>query len=138
MSIFSDFITKIMEVFIDDFTVHGDSFDECLHHLTLVLRRCIETNLVLNFEKCHFMVDIIQSLPYPQNVREVRSFLEHVGFYRRFIKDFSKIASTLCDLLAEDASFDFNEDCNKAFDELKMKLTTTPIVQPQIGPYPLS
>lgn len=45
MSIFSDFITKIMEVFMDDFTVHGDSFDECLHHLTLVLRRCIETNL---------------------------------------------------------------------------------------------
>ena len=44
MSIFSDFITKILEVFMEDFTVHGDSFDEYLHHLTLVLRRCIEIN----------------------------------------------------------------------------------------------
>jgi len=50
MNIFSDFITKIMEVFMDDFTVHSDSFDECLHHLTLALRRCIEANLVLNFK----------------------------------------------------------------------------------------
>ena len=57
MSIFSDFITKIMEVFMDDFTVHGDSFDECLHHFTLLLKHCIETNLVLNFQKCHFMVE---------------------------------------------------------------------------------
>jgi len=63
MSIFSDIITKIMEVFIDNFTVHGDSFDECLHHLTLVLKRCIETDLVRNFEKCHFMVKhgVVQS-----------------------------------------------------------------------------
>jgi len=50
MSIFSDFVTKIMEVFIDDFTVDVDSFDECLHHLTLVLKRCIETNLVLTLK----------------------------------------------------------------------------------------
>ena len=56
MSIFSNFMTKIMKVFVNDFTIHGDSFDECLHHLTLVVNRCIETNLVLNFEKCHCMV----------------------------------------------------------------------------------
>ena len=47
MSIFSDFITKTMKVFMDDFTIHGDSFDECLHHLTLALKRCIEIDLVL-------------------------------------------------------------------------------------------
>jgi len=150
MSIFSDFITKIIEVFMDDIIVYGDSFDECLHDLPLVLRECIETNLVLNFERCYFTiehsvllghvvsakglevdkakVEIIQSLPYPQTVREVRSFSKHVGSYRRFIKDFSKIASPLCDLVAKDACFNFNEDCIKAFDELKMKLTTTPIV----------
>jgi len=81
---------------MDHFIIHGDSFDGCLHHLTLLLRRCIETNLVLNFEKCHFMVEygvvlghvvsakglevdkakfeIIQCLHYPQTVREIRSF----------------------------------------------------------------
>ena len=52
-----DFVTKIIEVFMDDFIIRGDSFHECLHHLTLVLGRCIETNLVLNFEKFHFMVE---------------------------------------------------------------------------------
>jgi len=123
-----------------------------LHHLTLVLRHCIETNLVLNFEKCQFMVehgvvlgqvvssrglevdkakvDVIQSLPYPRCVKDVRSFLGHVGFYRRFIKDFSKIVSPLCALLAKDVSFDFNDDCMKAFDQLKLTLTSPPIVQP--------
>ena len=56
MSIFSDYIENIIEVFMDDFSVYGNSFDNCLENLTLVLKRCIETNLVLNWEKCHFMV----------------------------------------------------------------------------------
>ena len=138
--LFFDFITKIMEVFVDDFTVDADSFDECLHHLTLVLRRSIETNLVLNFEGCHFVVehgvvfghivspkgievdkpkvDIIQSLRYPQSIRQVRFFLGHFEFHYRFIKDFSKISSPLCDLLAKDACSHFNKDCMKAFDEV--------------------
>ena len=56
MSIFSDFIEDIMEVFMDDFSVYGSSFDACLDNLSRVLQRCEETNLVLNWEKCHFMV----------------------------------------------------------------------------------
>ncbi|CAN6566330.1 unnamed protein product [Malus baccata var. baccata] len=56
MSIFSDYVEKIIEVFMDDFSVFGDSFDSCLHNLSLILKRCVETNLVLNWEKCHFMV----------------------------------------------------------------------------------
>ena len=107
MSIFSDYIENIIEVFMDDFSVYGSSFDNCLENLTLVLKRCIETNLVLNWENCHFMVkqgivlghvilekgievdkakvDLIRSLPPPSNVKEIRSFLGHAGFYRRFI-----------------------------------------------------
>jgi hypothetical protein len=54
MRIFSDFVKRIIEVFMDDFTVYGDSFDKCLENLSLVLKRCIETNLVLNYEKCYF------------------------------------------------------------------------------------
>ena len=56
MAIFSDYIENIMEVFMDDFSVYGVSFDNCLTNLSKVLKRCIEVNLVLNWEKCHFMV----------------------------------------------------------------------------------
>ncbi|XP_021733268.1 uncharacterized protein LOC110700074 isoform X1 [Chenopodium quinoa] len=136
VSIFSDYLENFIEVFMDDFTVHGDSFDRCLEHLTLVLKRCLETNLVLNSEKCHFMVqqgivlghivssegikvdkakiDLISSLPYPTSVREVRSFLGHAGFYRRFIEGFSKIAQPLCKLLQKDLEFHFDEACKQA------------------------
>ena len=56
MAIFSDYIKKIMDVFMDDFSVYGSNFDECLSNLRKILKRCEETNLVLNWEKCHFMV----------------------------------------------------------------------------------
>ena len=56
LSIFSDIVVRFLEVFMDEFSIFGDSFDQYLHHLTLVMHRCIEKNLVLNWEKCHFMV----------------------------------------------------------------------------------
>ncbi|RDY02542.1 Retrovirus-related Pol polyprotein, partial [Mucuna pruriens] len=136
-SIFSDLLQECMEVFMDDFNVYANSFDACLENLSKVLTRCIDTNLVLNFEKCHFMVsegivlgqlvsnkgievdkskiDIITYLPNPTSVREVRSFLGHAGFYRRFIKNFSKISLPLSKLLQKD--------------ELKSRLTSAPILQ---------
>ena len=56
MAIFLDMVEKYIEVFMDDFSVIRSTFDDCLHNLTLVLKRCRETNLVLNWEKFHFMV----------------------------------------------------------------------------------
>ena len=56
LNIFSDMVERFPKIFMDDFFIFDDSFDQFLHHLTLVLQRCIEKNLVLNWEKCHFMV----------------------------------------------------------------------------------
>ena len=60
----------------------------------------------------------------------MQSFLGHAGFYRRFIKDFSKISKPLCDLLAKDVLFEFTPSCLEAFERLKTELTSTPIIQP--------
>ena len=56
MAIFSDYLEQSVEVFMDDFSVFGKSYDECLTNLERVLKRCEDTNLVLNWEKCHFMM----------------------------------------------------------------------------------
>ena len=66
----------------------------------------------------------------PTSVKEVRSFLGHAGFYRRFIKDFSSITKTLTSLIIKDVDFIFDEPCLKAFCRLKEALVTAPIIQP--------
>ena len=74
-------------------------------------------------------IDVIEQLPPPTNVKGVRSFLGHAGFYKRFIKDFSRIAR-LMNLLAKDAPFNFDEECLVAFYTLNKALVTSPIIQP--------
>ncbi|KAL5579164.1 hypothetical protein UlMin_011606 [Ulmus minor] len=150
MAIFTEMVEHFVEVFMDDFSVFGDSFGLCLENLAKVLKRCEETNLVLNWEKCHLMVkegivlghkvsrdglevdkakvETIEKLPPPISVKGIRSFLGHAGFYRRFIRDFSKVAKPLCNLLEKDRKFDFDENCLKAFLELKKKLSSAPVI----------
>ena len=148
MSMFSDLVEEVMEIFMDDFTVYGFSFDQCLKNLETVLQRCQDKQLALNWEKCHFMVtegighkisatglevdqskvSIIKTLAPPTTVKGVRSFLRHAGFYRRFIKDFSKIARPLCRLLEKDTRFNFDDSCKAAFEEIKTILIQAPIM----------
>ncbi|GJS05320.1 reverse transcriptase domain-containing protein [Tanacetum coccineum] len=150
MAIFHDMIEETMKVFMDDFSVFGDSFSSCPSHLDKMLKRCEDTNLVLNWEKCHFMVkegiflghkisklrikvdrakvDVIAKLPPPRFVKGIRSFLGHAGFYRRFIKDFSKIARPVTHLLKKETPFIFSTECREAFETLKKKLTEAPIL----------
>lgn len=73
-------------------------------------------------------IKTIVNLPPPTSMKEVRSFLGHVGFYKRFIKEFSKIVKSLCTLFNKDIPFVFNEECMQAFRTLKEKLTLTPII----------
>ncbi|KAK8538818.1 hypothetical protein V6N12_034526 [Hibiscus sabdariffa] len=127
--IFSDLNEDCLEIFMDDFSTFGDDFDNCLNNLEKVLKRCKETNLVLNWEKCHFMVDegivlghkisskgmevdkakieVISKLPPPTTIKGIRSFLGHAG-----------------------RPFEFNNDCTRAFNLLKQKLVTALIVEP--------
>jgi hypothetical protein len=113
-----------------------------LANLDKVLTRCAEVELVLNWEKCHFTVkqgivlghvisnrgievdkakvDTVEQLPPPTDVKSLRSLLGHVGFYRRFIKDFSTLTKPLTQLLQKDVAFDFYEKCLAAFRTLKM------------------
>jgi len=74
-------------------------------------------------------VEVIEKLPSPTSVKGVRSFLGHIGFYRRFIKDFSKITKSLTHLLVKDVPFDFNEDFLSAFCMLKEALISAPVMQ---------
>ncbi|KAK1613616.1 hypothetical protein QYE76_019133 [Lolium multiflorum] len=69
-------------------------------------------------------------MPYPRDVKGIRSVLGHAGFYRRFIKDFSKISKPLTNLLQKDVPFVFDDDCKEAFETLKKALTTAPVVEP--------
>jgi hypothetical protein len=75
-------------------------------------------------------VEVITKLPPPLNVKGVRSFLGHAGFYRRFIKDFSKIAKPLTNLLNNDVPFEFDKHCAYSFNQIKQALVSAPIVQP--------
>ncbi|KAK9011679.1 hypothetical protein V6N11_044524 [Hibiscus sabdariffa] len=131
---------------------YGETFDSCLGNLAKVLKRCEEADLVLNWEKCYFMVnegmvlghkisskgievdkekvEVIEKLPPPMNVKGIRSFLGHAGFYRRFIKDFSKISKPLCNLLQQNQPFVFDKECQSAFEELKTRLISAPVVVP--------
>ena len=73
-------------------------------------------------------IELISKLPSSTNVKTVRQFLGPAGFYRRFIKDFSKIAKPLCKLLDKDAKFFWEKECQERFEEMKSHLTNTPIV----------
>nr|GEU44641.1 reverse transcriptase domain-containing protein [Tanacetum cinerariifolium] len=119
-------------------------------NLEKMLKRCEDTKLALNWEKIHFMVKegivlghkiskkgievdkakikVISKLPHPTTVKAIRSFLEHAGFYRRFIKDFSKISRPMTHLLEKNSPFIFSNECIQAFRTLKEKLTEASIL----------
>nr|GEZ30525.1 reverse transcriptase domain-containing protein [Tanacetum cinerariifolium] len=150
LAIFHDMVEKTMEVFMDDFSVFGNSFENCLSRLDKMLQWCEDVNLSLNWEKSHFMfkegivlghkiskngievdkakIDVIAKLPHPMTVKGIRSFLGHAGFYQRFIQDFSKISRPMTHLLEKNTLFVFSKDCIQAFQTLKKRLTEAPIL----------
>ena len=150
-AIFSDFLDDSLEVFMDDFSVFGNNFESCLAHLTKILEVYVWKRLVLSWEKSHFMVregvvlghiisgkglevdktkiEVIQNLPLRSTVKDLRSFLGHVGFYRPFIQDFTKVSKPLTTLLCKDKDFIIDEEEKRAFTMLKQALIEAPILQ---------
>ncbi|GKE32803.1 reverse transcriptase domain-containing protein [Tanacetum coccineum] len=120
VAIFHDMIEKTLEVFMDDFLVFGDSFSSHLSHLDMMLKRGIEVDRA--------KIDVISKLLPPTTVKGIRSFLGHAGFYRRFIKDFSKISRPMTHLLEKDTPFFLSSECQSSFEILKKKLTEAPIL----------
>ena len=119
-------------------------------HLRLVLQRLKEHQLYAKFSKCEFWIDEVPFLGHiismggiavdpgkvrdvldwkePQTVKAVRSFLSLAGYYRRFIENFSKIAKPLTSLIEKGADFMWTDERQAAFDELKKRLTTAPVL----------
>ena len=151
LGILADLVHDCVEIYMDDFTVYGNDFKEALDNLEKVLIRCQETNLALSHEKCKMMltegvvlghhissegikvdpakIEIITSLSPPTTQKEVRSFLGHAGYYRRFIANFTRITAPLFKLLAKDIGFSWDQHSQAAFDTLKIELSSTPVLR---------
>jgi len=149
-AIFFYMIEKCIEVFMDNFFMFGSSFRSCLTNLDIVLMQCVATNLMRNWEKCHFIVienivlghkishrgievdkakvEVIEKLPPPVNIKGIRSFLGHAGFYRKFIKDFSEIEKPHATFSIRTLLFKFDDNSLIAFNILKEKLISALII----------
>ncbi|WVZ64169.1 hypothetical protein U9M48_013732 [Paspalum notatum var. saurae] len=149
-SMFMDYLDKFVVVFIDDILIYSKTEAEHEEHLRLVFQRLRKHKLYAKFSKCEFWIDEVRFLGHviskggiavdpskvstvtnwkvPEIPKEVRGFLGLIGYYRRFIENFSKIAKPVTSLLEKDAEFKWTDAQQAAFDELKKRLTTAPVL----------
>jgi hypothetical protein len=154
-SVFMPELDKFVMVFIDDILIYSKNEEEHARHLRIILTRLREHQLYAKFSKCAFWLEEIQFLGHvlsakgiavdpskvkdilewkpPTIVHQVRSFLGLADYYRRFIPDFSKLVKPITSLLKNDTKFNWSSKCNEAFEQLKVLLTTAPVLaQPDI------
>jgi hypothetical protein len=155
-SVFMNELEKFVVVFIDDILIYSKSKAEHAKHLRIVLQRLRDHKLYANFSKCEFWLDSVKSLGHtiskegisvdpskvqevmdwkpPKSVHQIRSFLGLVGYYRRFIPDFSRIAKPMTKLLKKGVKFVWSEECDQAFHTLRKHLTSAPVLtQPDMS-----
>ena len=145
-----EYLDRFIIVFIDDILVYSSNKEEHKEHLTLALQRLKEEQLYAKFSKCEFWLTQIGFLghvvsgdgisvdpdktravmdwPRPTTVTEICSFLGLAGYYRRFIEGFARLSSPMTKLIRKGEKFEWNDACERAFQELKRKLTTTPVL----------
>ena len=148
--VLSEFINKYVVVYLDDILIFSRSLPEHINHVKNVLQALKSNHLVVKLEKCVFhareieflghiisgdslktdpkKIESVKNWPEPVNVKQTQSFLGFCNYYRRFINNFSIIASPLFNLTKKNTIFHWNEDCSKAFNRLKELLTTAPVL----------
>jgi len=135
--VFRPYLDKFLVVFIDDILIYSKDMEEHANHLKVVLQTLREHQLYSKLKKCEFWLEELVFLGHvvtkegtkvdpqkvkaitewsrPTNVTEIRRFLHLAGYYRRFVKDFMKIASPLINLLKKVNKFEWTEKCDRAF-----------------------
>ena len=152
--VFAGLTFLILLIYLDDIIVYSKTFDEHLENLKTVLERLKGINLKLNPKKCNLLckkvaflghevseqgiatdpakIQSVKDWPEPKSVTEVRQFVGLASYYRKFIPNFATICKPLHKLTQKDVKFDWNEQCQTAFDTVKHLLTSAPILS-----YPL-
>ena len=148
--VFQPYLDQLVIVFVDDILIYSQSKEEHEDHLKVVLQLLRDHQLYAKFSKCEFWlievrflghvvstssvsvdlekVEVVMSWERPKSVFEIRSFLGLAGYYRRFIKDFSRLAAPMTRLTWKEVKFDWDDRCEEAFQELKRRLTSAPIL----------
>ncbi|KAL5555350.1 hypothetical protein UlMin_037586 [Ulmus minor] len=148
--VFKPFLDKFVIVFIDDILVYSRSKEEHEEHLRITLQTLKDHHLFAKFKKCEFWLDKVAFLGHviskdgvavdpakieavsnwnqPRTASEVRSFLGLAGYYRRFVEGFSKISTPLTNLTHKDMKFQWNDACERSFQELKRRLVSAPVL----------
>jgi hypothetical protein len=149
-SVFMDYLDKFVVVFIDDILIYSQSEEEHADHLRMVLQRLREHQLYAKLSKCEFWISEVLFLGHiinkeglgvdpkkvadilnwkaPTDAQGIKSFIGMAGYYRRFIEGFSKIAKSMTALLGNKVEFKWTQKCQEAFEALKEKLTTVPVL----------
>ena len=153
--VFSPYLDKYVVVFVDDILIYSKSEEEQEEHLIIVLETLRREKLYVKLSKCIFWLKSISFLGYivseeeisvdPEKIQTVkdwkaskivngiRSFIRMAGYYKRFIQDFSKIATPLTKLTRKDEKFVWTEECASAFEELNKRLITAPVLKTPTG-----
>jgi hypothetical protein len=148
--VFMEYLDKFVVVFIDDILIFSKNEEEYDKHLCMVLQKLRENQLYVKLNKCEFWLKEVSFLGHiiseggisvdpskvkdvlswntPQNVSNIRSFLGLARYYRRFIKGFSKISKPMIELLEKGKTFEWTPRHEASFQELKKRLTTTPVL----------
>ena len=148
--VFQPYLDQFFITFVDDILIYSQSEREHEYHLRIVLQLLRDHQLYSKFSKCEFWLTKVRFLGHivsasgvsmdpekaetmmswerPKSIFEICSFLGLAGYYKRFIEDFSRLAAPMTKLTRKEVKFEWNDLCEKAFQELKRRLTSTPIL----------